>query len=64
MAEIETDTSLLNSVMFASMQGSVNRHVTAVRVLEYKLIFEGKFAGSEQKRDIAEGDISKDIQEV
>ena len=34
------------------------------RELEDNFFFESKIAGSEQKRDVAEGDILKDIQEV
>ena len=39
----EAYTSLLNYVMFASIQRSVSEYVTAVRELENNLLFESKF---------------------
>ena len=64
LVDTEEDTSLLNYVMFASIQRSVSEYVTAFRELENNLLFESKFEDTEQQLNIAEGDIFKDIQAV
>ena len=56
--------SFLNYVMLTNMQRSVSDYVAAVRELKDNLLFDSKFAGSEQQLDIAEGDAYKSIKEV
>ena len=60
--EIEADTSLKNLIMLTSIQ-RMNEYVTASRESNDNLFFEDKFAGDEQKKNSAEGDILRDIQE-
>jgi len=57
--ETGVDTSSQFCVMLTSILESVSDYVTAVNVLEDNLFFEGKFAGSKKKLDVAEGDIFK-----
>jgi len=62
--ETRAYTSLLNLIMFASIQRSVNKYVTVIKELEDTLLFDSKFANKEHKRDIAKGYIFRDIQQV
>ena len=64
LVETAADTSLVNYVMFASIQRSVSEYVAAVREWKNNLLFESKFDSKEQQLDIAKGDIFKDTQEV
>lgn len=61
--ETRADTSFPNLTMFASIQRSMNEYITTIRELEGNLLFESKIANSEQKLDIAEGNIFQDTQE-
>ena len=45
LVETEEDTSLLNYVMFASIQRSVSEYVIAIRALENNLLFGSGFEG-------------------
>ena len=64
LAETKAYISLLNYVMLTSMQRSVSDYVVPVKELKDKLLFESKFAGSEQQLDVVEGDIFKYIHEI
>ena len=68
MSQVYSETlagiSFLNYVMLTNMQRSVSDYVDVVRELKDNLLFESKFAGSEQQLDIAEGDAYKSIKEV
>ena len=50
--------------MLTSIQRRMNEYVTTVRESNDNLFFKSEFAGSEQKKDVVEGDILRDIQEV
>ena len=68
MSQVFSETlagiSFLNYVLLTNMQRSVSDYVAAVRELKDNLLFESKFAGSEQQLDIVEGDAYKSIKEV
>ena len=59
--EIGADTSFPKLIMLTSIQRRLNEYVTAVKESEDNLFFENKFASSEQKKDVAEGYILRDI---
>jgi len=64
VVEAEADASIHINDMTAGVQRTVSKYVAAIRDLEEISFFEVKIANKEQKRDIAEGYIFKDIQEV
>ena len=64
VVETEIDTSFQNLIMLTSIQERVNKYITVVRELKGNVSFDSKFSNKEKKRDVAEGDIFRDIQEV
>ena len=64
VVEVEEDDNIHINDKTAGIQRTVSKYVPTVRDLEDNLLFESKIADKEKKRDIAEGDIFKDIQKV
>ena len=64
MEETQENTSLPKVIMLASIQRIVKDYISIAKESEDNLFFENEFVGSEQKKDVAERDILRDIQEV